>query len=134
MQELRLPPGLEERCEALGRDFLVRFYETELGRRPGNLQVLVDLGHLYTELGRFDDGLAIDRRLATALPEDPTVVYNLACSLALTGSHDEAFEALASAVDLGYDDVDHLRADGDLDALRGDPRFATLLERLADGA
>jgi len=91
----------------------------------------VELGHLYTRLGRVEQGLAVDRELARRLPQDATVRYNLGCSLALGGDIDGAFAELARAVELGYGDAEHLRADEDLAALREDPRFGQLLERLS---
>ncbi len=131
MDALALTDAAEARCEALGLDFLARFFEVELGRRPGNLDALAELGHLYTRLGRYADGLAVDLRLAEARPEDSGVQYNLACSLALTGDTGGAFRALERAVALGYDDSEFLTADPDLAALRDDPRFASLVRAIA---
>jgi hypothetical protein len=62
------------------------------------------------------------------------VRYNLACSLALVGRIDESFDELARAISNGYDDADHLEADEDLAALRGDPRYAALLLALRGAA
>jgi len=128
---IELSEAADARCEALGLAFLAQFFEVELGRRPGNLDALAELGHLYTRLGRYLDGLAVDRRLVLALPEDPTAHYNLACSLALTGDIDAAFATLGHAVDLGYEDSALLADDPDLAPLRDDPRFAALVQRLA---
>jgi Flp pilus assembly protein TadD len=131
VQGIELSEAAAARCDALGLEFLARFFEVELGRRPGNLEALAELGHLYTRLGRYLEGLAVDRRLVVALPEDPTAHYNLACSLALTGDADGAFAALGQAIDLGYEDGALLSDDPDLAPLRGDPRFAELAQRLA---
>jgi tetratricopeptide (TPR) repeat protein len=131
VQGIELSEATAARCEALGLEFLARFFEVELGRRPGNLEALAELGHLYTRLGRYLEGLAVDRRLVVALPEDPTAHYNLACSLALTGDADGAFAALDQAIDLGYEDGALLADDPDLAPLRNDPRFAELEQRIA---
>lgn len=131
MQGLDLSDATQARCETLGLDFLARFFEVELGRRPGNVEALAELGHVYTRLGRYLEGLAVDRRLVAARPEDSGAHYNLACSLALTGDVDGAFAALTRAVELGYDDAEFLASDPDLAALRADPRFTALLEGLA---
>ena len=88
------------------------------------------MGYAYTHVGRYEDGLRLDRRLSRLMPDDRMVHYNLACSLALLGRADEAFEVLARAVELGYDDPDHLRVDPDLDSIRDDGRFSALLARL----
>jgi len=125
-------PALRERLERAGAEFLTGFFETELRQKPENLAALIELGHLYTRLGRVREGLAADRELARRLPGDATVRYNLACSLALNGEIDAAFEELDRALERGYRDSEHLAQDADLEALRGDPRFEALLARLAD--
>lgn len=125
-----LDPELRQRLDRIGLDFLADFFSAQVERQPQHVDSLIDLGHVLTRLGRYDDGLRIDRQLAALLPDEPTVHYNLACSLALTGRADEALAALERCVDLGYDDPDFLRGDEDLAALRDDPRFVELLERL----
>ncbi len=58
------------------------------------------------------------------------VLYNLACGYALLGQPDSAFYFLTSAVDAGWSDLNHTQADSDLAALRPDPRFDGILQRL----
>ncbi|MEZ6017776.1 MAG: hypothetical protein R3F49_21900 [Planctomycetota bacterium] len=130
MDGLVLTEGAAARAAALSLDFLARFFEAELTRRPENLEALAELGHLYTRLGRYMEGLAVDRQLVAALPEDSTAHYNLACSLALTGDLDGAFAALERSLDLGYDDGELIAEDEDLAPLHADPRFGELLRRL----
>lgn len=60
-----------------------------------------------------------------------SVPYNAACSFALAGKTDEAFEYLQIAVDRGWRDLDHLKADADLASLRDDPRWPPLVEKCA---
>ena len=125
-----LDPGLQQRLDRLGLDFLADFFAAQVARQPDHVDSLIDLGHVLTRLGRYDDGLRIDRHLVELLPEEPTVHYNLACSLALTGATDSALAALERCIELGYDDPEFLRGDEDLAALHGDPRFDALVERL----
>jgi hypothetical protein len=127
-----IDPALRARLERAGTEFLAGFFETELLQKPDNLAALAELGHLYTHLGRVSEGLRVDRELARRLPGDPTVRYNLACSLALCGEIDPAFAELDCALECGYRDAEHLALDADLSALRGDPRFEALLQRLAE--
>lgn len=122
--------SLSARLERLGHEFQAEFLGAAVRRSPGNLVALSELAHVLTRLGRHAEGLEADERLARALPEDPLVHYNLACSLCLAGRQLEALDTLDLAVELGYDDPAHLAEDEDLAALRGTPRFAALLRRL----
>ena len=109
-------------------DFEIWFFEGVIGRKPDHVDALSVLADDYTARGLYQKGLEADRRLAELRPEDSTVVYNLACSLSLTGQIDEAYSMLARAIFLGYRDYRHIRRDPDLEALRRDPRFRTFLE------
>ena len=122
--------GLEPRCERRGLEFLRDFYARELARRPGNVEALGELAYVLTRLGRHEEALAADRELARRSPDDPGVLYNLACSLAQTGQADEAFRTLERAIVHGYDDAAHLETDPDLQALHADPRFAEIVRTL----
>lgn len=111
--------------------FEIDFYERILKRTPTQIDALRQLGHLYTRSGRIREGLKVDLALALLCPRDAVAQYNLACSYALLADVEKAFVFLAEAVALGYRDLGHLRTDPDLAALRGDPRFAALLEKAA---
>ena len=115
--------GLDQDQSALDIDLC----EQALARFPDNLPALKALGDAYTRARRYVDGLRIDKRLVALLPDDPVVRYNLACSWALLGLKDQAFEALERAIALGYDDFEHLVNDEDLASLRDDQRFEALL-------
>ncbi|HZZ29881.1 MAG TPA: tetratricopeptide repeat protein [Pirellulales bacterium] len=108
-------------------DFDAAFYERILERQPNNIRVLKLLGELHARQGRHDRAIAIDRQLAKLLPEDCLVHYNLACSLAVQGEPQTAIEALASALELGYNDFSHLEVDPDLKSLCPLPEFHSLL-------
>jgi tetratricopeptide (TPR) repeat protein len=82
-------------------------------------------------VGRYEEGLDVDRELAKRRPEDPGVWYNLGCSYALTGRIDEAFSALRRAIELGYDELAWMQKDEDLASLRDDSRFKALLNKAA---
>jgi len=116
-----------------GQLFELDFYESILARRPDHLATLEALGHLYTELGENEKGLAIDKRLAELKPGSPLVHYNLACSYSLLQIIGKAFEALRRAVQLGYSEWDHLAKDKDLTNLRADPRFEAFLAEARGG-
>ena len=56
--------------------------------------------------------------------------YNAACSWALAGEPTKAFQNLDRATRAGWDDVAHLQADSDLDALHADKRWPLMLRKL----
>ncbi len=107
--------------------FEISFYENVLGHAPDFIEVLVCLGDLYTKEGLYAKGLAIDERLAALRPEEPVVMYNLACSYSLLNNIPCARQAMLRAIDLGYDEWDHLQKDADLVNLLGDSEFVARL-------
>jgi Flp pilus assembly protein TadD len=109
----------------------MEFLEALRKRCPKYTPVLEALGHIYTRAGRYAEGLQIDAELTDLRPNEPENWYNLACSYALTGQTDYAFDALDRAVALGYNDVDWIMKDKDLKPLHADPRFKKILGRLS---
>lgn len=112
--------------------FETAFFESILKRDRNFVEVIELLGGLYTEQGRIEDGLKMDRKLVKLRPDNATARYNLACSLALMNRSKAALDTLAEAIELGYDDHGWMLGDEDLKSLRGLPRFEELLQQLLD--
>lgn len=110
-------------------EFEIEFFGSVLKRAPDYIDVLRIQGELLSRKGDHEKALLVDRRLCELLPEQPIGWYNLACSLAVTGAHAEALDALERAFETGYDDLEHIQEDSDLDGLRENPRFRDLLDR-----
>ena len=119
-----------ELAAKLQQDFEVAFFRRALEHDPENVDILVFLGDAFSKRGMTQDGLEIDKRLVRICPEEPTFYYNLACSYSLLGEVEAAFTALAKAIQLGYQNFEHLQNDSDLDNLRKDHRFLSLLKNL----
>ncbi|MGQ0551825.1 MAG: FG-GAP-like repeat-containing protein [Planctomycetota bacterium] len=92
------------------------------------------LGYSLHALGRHAEALPAHERAATFPAFAAGGGYNAACALALLGRREEALARLAAAVRAGFGDRNLLASDTDLDSLRADPRFATLLPARLDGA
>jgi len=107
--------------------FDIRFLEDLLVRMGDNSELLSQLGYLYTQCGRYRDGLAVDRRLVALRPRDSIAFYNLACSHSRLKQSTRAFAALRRAIELGYRDVEHMQIDPDLENIRKDPRWQDVL-------
>jgi tetratricopeptide (TPR) repeat protein len=110
--------------------FEIEFYEAVHRRCPDYVDVVGMLGGLYTKAGRISDGLKMDRKLVRLEPKNATAHYNLACSLALCKKRPDALRSLRKAVSLGYDDLDWMEQDPDLEILKHDPEFRKLLGQL----
>ena len=104
-------------------NFEITFFEGVIRHQPYFLEALVILAELYTKKGLYQEGLKIDQRLSLLKPEDPVILYNLACSYSLVNDIDQALVTLKKAVFFGYDDLEYIVQDRDLLNLRQDARF-----------
>jgi tetratricopeptide (TPR) repeat protein len=108
----------------------ISFLEGLRDQLPIDEDVLKLLGDAYTKAGRYHEGLAVDKQLATLLPDDAWVHYNLACSLSLVGDLQGAANALGQAMACGYSDWQWLLKDPDLKALRKSPAFDAIAKKV----
>jgi tetratricopeptide repeat protein len=96
---------------------------------PSSLRAWTRLGSCCASLSRWDDAVAAYHR-AEALSGRPVFVqYNLACAYARSARPDSAFAVLDRVMNGGYRQPGALQGDPDLVSLKGDPRFAALVER-----
>ncbi len=85
-----------------------------------------------SRLDRFEEGLYWADRALTMDPEDAGVRYNSACLFAVAGRVDRALECLEEAIAVGFGNRSWLERDPDLDNLRDDPRFRSLLGLISE--
>ena len=111
------------RKETRDLDFRIGFMEGIVRRDRRYVEALQILGDLYTQRGRYEHSLKVDKRLSRLEPGNPNVFYNLACSHALTGRFKLAAAALEKALRLGYRDFKWIARDPDLRYLRKHPLF-----------
>lgn len=114
-------------------DFQIRFYENILKEKEDFIEALIAIGDLYTKKGLYQQGLEVDRKLSRLRPEDPHVLYNLACSYSLVQNAEKALGAIKLALECGYDDFYYLEQDEDLSYLRKDERFQEYLYHFRNG-
>ncbi len=120
--EIRRP--VAERCAA----------SVDQRSQPRDWYVLGWLWQLESEheLARQAWSAAVSRqqRLLTHSMADRKGWYNLACYAALAVELDTVIDALEHAIDAGFSDVGQLRRDSRFDAVRTEPRFVALVQRL----
>ncbi|MGH7145948.1 MAG: TPR end-of-group domain-containing protein [Planctomycetota bacterium] len=91
---------------------------------------------VYHDFSHKDYAAAAEKckKQSQLFPDQFGPYYNLACADARLGSKDQALADLAKAVQLGYNDPDHMQADADLASIRDDKQFPTLKTKAADNA
>jgi predicted esterase len=81
---------------------------------------------------KYDVAAEKCRKQMALVPKHPNPPYNLACALARLGKKEDALAALAKAVELGFDDADHMKVDEDLASLREEKDFARIAAMCAE--
>lgn len=121
------------RRELRDLDIEISFLEGILRRDHDYVEVLQILGDDYTLRGRFADVLQVDQQLARLRPDEPLVLYNLACSYALTEQIEQALLALTQAIERGYNDFSWLSKDPDLKSVRKHKLFKQIQDKIQSG-
>src|SRR5881409_611156 len=108
----------------------ITFMEGIVGRDPRYVEALQILGDHYTQRGKFEESLNVDKQLSRLEPRNPLVFYNLACSYSLNRDLAMAAAALEKALLLGYRDFKWLAKDPDLRPLRKHPSYRTIEDKI----
>lgn len=83
-------------------------------------------------LGKTDRAKRWLQRAIEIDPDDPIVLYNVACNLSTLKEIDTALDYLAKAIETGTVSLAWMSNDEDLANLRSHPRFEQLLQKLED--
>ena len=81
-------------------------------------------------LGDRERGLAWARRAVALDPDEPMLLYNVACIQSLAGDREAALTSLEQSTAAGMSAREWLEHDSNLEPIRDDPRFRAILERL----
>jgi tetratricopeptide (TPR) repeat protein len=73
--------------------------------------------------GRFDEGIALIEQALHEHPDNPSVLYNLACAESRAGRGADALAHLGQAVAINDKFVEYARRDPDFAPIRDDPAF-----------
>lgn len=88
------------------------------------------LGQALMQDKQYAEAIDAYERVLRVRGPSPWMLYDLACAYAQTGRKDLALEHLASAVEAGYRDRDHIAGDPDLASLKEDPRYREIVESI----
>jgi non-specific serine/threonine protein kinase len=108
----------------------VQLVETRLKLRPDDTRALYFGANAKVAIGDVERGLEWAARARQVGPEEPMLLYNLACIYSLAGDLDRALECLEACLDGGFSRREWIAGDSNLDALRQHPGYPPLMQRL----
>ncbi|HEX6252453.1 MAG TPA: protein kinase, partial [Gemmatimonadaceae bacterium] len=118
--------GMKDESQAMYRKTL-RLIDERLELNPDDARACQLGAGAAANVGEKEAAAEYARRALTINPDDPLLLYNIACMYATLGNPDEAMNCLEKAVDKGYGQKDWVAHDSDLDSLRELPRFQTIV-------
>jgi len=100
--------------------------ENHLKQVPEDARARVLVAGDYADLGRTEDALQQLNMALTLRANEPSILYNAACTYCGLNRRAEALDALRKAWETGFRDAVWARRDPDLAVLHGDPEFDRL--------
>src|SRR5271168_327274 len=100
--------------------------ENHLKQVPEDARARVLVAGDYAEMGRTEDALQQLNMALTLRANEPSILYNAACTYCGLQRKAEAMDALRKAWEAGFRDSVWARRDPDLAPLHGDPEFERL--------
>ncbi len=108
----------------------VRIIEHHLELYPDDTRALYLGATSLPYLGRTHEAQVWADRVVALDPDDPAVLYNVACTYSQLGLVDKALDCLEKATLYGAGHRPWVEKDPDLDPIRNHPRFAAILTRI----
>lgn len=126
--------AIGEAAKAYGEAFQNKNYEAGLEPLRKELEILLSVfarlkageievgeqAEMWTQILQVGNG--------RGFPAIAPNYYNQACCLSRLGQLDEALAAIEKAFEFNYLDLDAMKTDADLDAIREDPRYKALVD------
>ena len=120
--------GDEEKAEASRRRG-VQAVEGRLKLHPDDSRALYMGANGLVGLGEFEQGLEWAKQALEIDPEEPMVLYNVACIQSLAHRYEDALDSLEKSVACGLMHKNWLEHDSNLDPLRRFPRYKKLIKQ-----
>jgi adenylate cyclase len=108
----------------------IKAAEAKLQLNPDDTRALYMGANGWVGLGEYDLGLEWAQQAIAIDPEEPMVLYNVACVQSMAKKYQEALDSLEKAVQSGLRQRNWLENDSNLDPIRKFPRYRKLLKLL----
>lgn len=94
---------------------------------PTTVEDLIKDGKTAYDRNEYAKSAGLYQEAVAKGARESSVIYDAACSTALAGDKETAFQLLDKAVAAGYRNTDHLKRDPDLNSLHEDSRWAKVI-------
>lgn len=108
----------------------LRSLEKHLELNPDDSRAVYLKSATLIELGEQKKGLEWADKAYESDPEDPYIVYGVACSYSRVGRVEEAVDYFEKSVACGFAHKDWIEQDDDMDLLRDHPRFQAIMDEM----
>ncbi len=108
----------------------VAIAEKRLELNPGDTRALYMAANALAFLGEPEKSFSLIQRALALEPDDSMLLYNAACVYALLGMTEEALNCAERAFEAGLTLRGWFENDSNLDSIREEPRFKSLMENM----
>jgi serine/threonine protein kinase/Flp pilus assembly protein TadD len=109
----------------------VKLIEQRLDLNPDDVRAYNLGATTLAKLGNIPRALEFATKSLSVEPDDPLVLFNVACLYAIIGKREEALGYLERSVQNGFGHKASMAHDPDLDSIRGTPWFRAIVEMMA---
>ena len=109
----------------------LRKIDNHLQLNPDDVRAVYMKAGSFISLGDRAQGIEWSDRALSMDPEEPSVLYNVACNYALLNETEKALDCLEKAFDKGFGHKEWMEHDPDFLSIKNHPRFKALMHGLA---
>ena len=108
----------------------VHLIDQHLDLNPEDSRALILGATANANIHDVERAVDFAKRAIAVDPDDPMLLYNIACTYAIIGRPDDALDALEHSVEKGWGDPAWIEHDSDLDSIRESPRYKALVQAM----
>ena len=108
----------------------IRLVEQQLELTPDDARACIFAAISHSVIHEPDKSMQYAERALTIDPDDPMLLYNVACTYAQLDKREDALACLERAVDKGFGHKEWIEHDPDLNTIRDMPRFQAIAQAM----